>query len=237
MALSKPVRAFNNCPADADGKLLTTASRIGEFWTMFGIELDDEEAHADIKGITKDLKLEGCITVGSMLELSRNKIVTIVCKNKRGRAGWVPSIETLLDHSFARISDCAPESAHLGLSFPMDTIAEEDEPPVRHIEAFKPEFKLGARLLRRGLLNEIALPFDKMDAVIECESPLTERLSYNDTKAVAGEGFKYMATQHQYIAGDKIIFKHMAKQTSERYPTPWKGTWKKIYKNRFKVGR
>lgn len=240
MALTEPSRAFVNCPPGADGQLLTPASRVGEFWAMFGIELEDEEANAAIKLILKDLKqTHGCITIGSMLALSYNAIRLVVCKAGRGEPGWISSIETLLDHTFIRLSDCAPESAHLGLSCPLKPPRdEEDEPPARAIELFTPRFKLGPRLVRNGRMNELALPFDKLDAVIEdCTEPATMRLSYNDTKAVAAEVFTYMALVHKYVAGDKIIFKNLGKQLSERYPTPWKGKWRKILKVRFKHGR
>jgi hypothetical protein len=47
-----------------------------------------------------------------------------------------------------------------------------------------------------------------------------------------------MVCEWNYVAGDKEIFDHMARETKKRYPRPYGASgWAKIYKNRFKTGR
>ena len=233
-------RVLVNCPPDTDGKLFTTASRLTDFWAMFIREMDDEDVARWIGITCKEMKSDACLTIACMLRLSRRKMIDYISglKRDRGPSAWLHPLEGMLDHKWALISDCAPESAHLGLSFPMQEVAEEEEPPARLVEFCKPKYKLGTRLQRQGRMNELALPWAKIAAaIIETANLGVARLSCSDTRGVAREVFLYMALVWQYIAGDKIVFTHFAKQLIKHYPNPWRNKWFNILKTRFKHGR
>ena len=223
-------------PADTDVAL---TSRVGDFWKMYGAELEEDfpGAKAMCDAICRQLKKEhGCVTVGCMKSLSYSTLNTIICEHNGNQTGWIKSIEGLLDHQFTRLGAGAPPSAAL------ITVSAEEK-PTRQVERFIPKQKLGDHLVRTGQLHKIELPFHTYgtDVFRETSMPSVDELTCGDTSRVASEGFKYMAAQWKYVAGDKYIFEHMGKETWKRYPKPhggggWRG-WAKKYKNRFKHGR
>jgi hypothetical protein len=218
-------------PAGGAAQPVTCESRIGDFWKMLGIELDDEEDALACAKITKDLKKNhGCISVGCMKGLPYITMKKIVCEHNGNREGWLHSIERLLEHKFERLAPSAPESACMALSTGSGYQQQRFVPKVK---------KLGHHLVRQGRMAEIALPFHTYHKyVVETENPEMNQLTSNDTRAVASEAFKYMACHWDYVAGDKLIFDHMSKETKKRYPRPYGPSgWAAIYRNRFKSGR
>ena len=217
-------------------------SRISRFWTMFGVELDDPASLAACAAICQELKtIHGCITVKCMTKVSWGVMKTLVCKHNGNQVGWLTSLEGLLDHSFTRIPSSAPASACLAMA--VSSATPDTSEPVRNVEHFPPAFKLGAHLIRTQRIQEIAPPYHTYQTshAFETQFPERQRLSSNDTRWIAAEGFEYMATQWDHVAGDKHIFTQMAKGTTLFFPLPFQqtagATWYKIYKNHFKQRR
>ena len=217
-------------------------SRIGRFWTVFGVEIDDVSSQHACAAICQDLKmLHGCIMVKCMTRVSWGVMKELVCKHNGNQVGWMNSLESLLDHKFTRIPTSAPASAQLAMALSSDT--PDTSEPVRNVEHFPPEFKLGQYLVRSQRIHEIAPPFHTYAThyTFETQFPDRQRLSSNDTRYIAAAGFEYMATQWEHVAGDKIVFAQMAKGTYPHFPLPHQkaanSTWAKIYKNHFKQRR
>ena len=229
-------------------------SRVGEFWRVFGEELDDAEATESCFNIARALKMEfGCITIGCMLGMSYHSMHRLLSTSGWNcRATWLPSIEKLLEHEFARL---IPSSGFVPDSY---TSEYDNEPSnngssggsllplapqrvnAQKTERFPAKHRLGDRLQRENKLHLLRLPFetyvDNID--FECDNPRTDKLTSNDTRAIASEGFKYLACKHDYVCGDKIVFKELGRQTQDEFPYPYKNKkWWKIYKNRAKNGR
>ena len=215
---------------------MTLTSRVGDFWKFYGEELEEDApgAVAACAAICKELKqMHGCVTVGCMKRLSHHKMQQIVCHHGN-QVGWLDSIEGLLEHEFT-----GPRPGKAPLSAALISSTGIPDETKRHIPRIVPVLKLSAHLTRTGQMNKTSLPFHTYGEVItETANPHTDMLSSNDTRAIASEGFKYMATRWQYVAGDKLIFAHMGKTTAKHYPKPFGGLpWRKIYRNRFKHGR
>lgn len=231
---------------------LSLNSRIADFWTFYGGELGTDAEAAACASICLVLKRDfGCITIGCMQRVLRHTFTRLLAANG-GKAAWVSSIESLLGITFDQISSHAPDSARLALSVQPDELdVSTEEPPARPIEKYQPKFKLGPQLIRRGnLKSTIVLPSAEMRAAArETQDPATQEVTYNDSKAITTEAFKYMGCAHDYVSGDKIIFDAMGKAAAQIFPIPhglhkkrnaglrpWE-VWARKLSNRFKHGR
>ena len=174
----------------------------------------------------------GCVYVRCLKRLSYGKLRAIISDNNGGRHQWIDAIEGLLDHTFERIGPNAPPSAAL--------IETALAPLGFHNHTFEPQCKLGQKLVREGRLHLINPPYEffRDTVVIETANPTVGTLTSNDTRAYASEVFKYMSCEWDYVAGDKIIFTHLDKNTRRFLGKPYGGgKWSSTFKNRFKHGR
>ena len=215
-------------------------NRISEFWSFYSGEMDTVDDKSACAVFAARLKTEdGAIFVGCMKELSLLRMQTLLA----GRRAWLKSIQKLIGHVFTNNDSNVPASAPLAFSSSQASPLEDvDDKPVRPVERFVPNFKLGEKLTREKRMHEIRLPFDHMEAAFQTSAPGENELTPGDTRIVSAEAFDYMAIEWDYVSGDKLLFDHMASETAKRFPRPhgkFKGRkgWSKIYANRFKHGR
>jgi hypothetical protein len=220
--------------------------RIGAFWETYGNELEGEEEKVACKKVLAALrKHHGAISVGCMFALSYQAMVAIV-EACGGARAWVTTIEKLFGLQFERLNPGAPESARAALTLSTQPTLK----PGTNERAPRCEkdgaVRLGQELLSTG---RIALMIDPpLDSYVgtvitETEDPENEQLSYLDTCAVVEENFKYMACVHNYVRGDKWVFKQLSKRCKQKKWKPYTmvghppATWFDKHKNRFKNGR
>ena len=225
------------------GSPLTDRSKVARFWTAFGKEMEDDQAQQDCAHFSKKFKLDhGCTTISSMKGLSHNAFCSVL--SSRERLGWCASIENVLGQQFGRRSASVPASAHMGDAapelHPLVVSSGKGTGGGMQVERFPPKRKLGDYLERRNELHLIDPPFDTFGSVIdfECDDPSNKLLTSKDTNAISDEVFWYMASKHDYVAGDTIIDTYLGRQLKKRYPCPHKGkNWSDIVRIRKKNGR
>ena len=148
---------------NVSGSELTTADPVSSYWSFLASRMSEGHAATACSLISSDLiENELCITIGCMLALPYHTFCAIVCKEGRGKLGWVRSTEKMWNHEFDRGDrvDTAPASAPLGMSFYAEE-QEEPQPKSEWVQCLErsARLNLGTRLQSAGTLTSaIVIP-------------------------------------------------------------------------------
>ena len=226
---------------------------------------DTGSAHDSAFRVVRLLKEEfGVMTVGGMKRVQYISFRNLI-GDAGGGKGWVNSLEDLLNVKLPRLSASAPASAEHGeddddSDDDMPPLEGDDtrsqasskshalvDPRIaampKNIERFQGP-RLGDLLMRTGGTQELkkrVMPaFETFvgPVIKETDKPGPDVcLTANDTSAVMSECFVYMAGQHNYVSGDKLIINHIAGELNKWWRAYKNKSWKDCFRNRLKNGR
>jgi len=191
---------------------LTLATPLCDFWAVIATRMREDKRPACI-GIADALEAEHMqFSIGGMMGMMHNDIEAVVLAHG-GKAGWLTSIETLTGENFRRFNSSVPDSARLAA-----TAGLEVKTSGFHHQRFEGE-RLGARLKREGLLHTVVIPGMILDdAITETVDPSNHRLTKKDKSAVLREVWKWLLCEYGFVGSCIVLFKHLAKQLTDKFP-------------------